>query len=123
MLASPLLRAQQTAAILTQFAGWPRAPPCPQLLPDAPPAELLALLARAREPRVSRSWGISRISAGCLRSCLPGSAGSAAFELRKMGSRSSRFTARPAPAAASSSGSCRRACCARFAERALASRA
>jgi phosphohistidine phosphatase len=84
VLTSPLLRARQTAAILTQFAGWPQAQPCPQLLPDTSPEALLAVLARAREPRVAligHQPDIGRL----LAVCLPGSAGSAAFEFRKMG--------------------------------------
>ena len=44
VLVSPLRRAQQTAAILTQFAGWPEAGECVQLLPRASPEGLLALL-------------------------------------------------------------------------------
>ena len=38
VLASPLVRTQQTAAILTQYAGWPRALLCPLLLPGGSPS-------------------------------------------------------------------------------------
>ncbi|HXO14860.1 MAG TPA: phosphoglycerate mutase family protein, partial [Steroidobacteraceae bacterium] len=48
VLVSPLRRAHQTAAILTQFAGWPEAAECEQLRPGAAPEGLLALLARTR---------------------------------------------------------------------------
>jgi phosphohistidine phosphatase len=83
VLASPLERTQQTAAILTQFAGWPRALPCPLLLPGGSPQELLALLARTRGQRlavIGHQPDLGRLIA----TCLPGNAGSAAFELRKM---------------------------------------
>ena len=83
VLASPLVRTQQTAAILTQYAGWPRALLCPLLLPGGSPQELLALLSRTRGKRlavVGHQPDLGRLIA----SCLPASAGSAAFELRKM---------------------------------------
>jgi len=84
VLSSPLLRAQQTAAILNEFAGWPRASLSPLLAPEASPAAVLALLARSRESCVAlvgHQPGIGRL----LVSCLPGGRGSAAFEIRKMG--------------------------------------
>ena len=84
VLTSPLLRAQQTAAILAQVAGWPRATLCPQLRPDASPAALLAVLARAREARIAvvgHQPDLGRL----LAACLPRDIDSAAFELRKMG--------------------------------------
>jgi phosphohistidine phosphatase len=84
VLTSPLERTRQTAAILTQFAGWPKAAPCPQLLPGSSPRELLALLAHAREQRVAvvgHQPDLGRL----LATCLPGDVASAAFEFRKMG--------------------------------------
>ena len=83
VFASPLERTQQTAAILTQYAGWPRALPCPLLLPGGSPQELLALLAHTRGQRlavVGHQPDLGRLIA----ICLPGNAGSGAFELRKM---------------------------------------
>jgi phosphohistidine phosphatase len=83
VLASPLERARQTAAILAQYAGWPRALPCPLLLPGSSPQELLALLARTRGQRlavVGHQPDLGRL----LAACLPGSVSSAGFELRKM---------------------------------------
>jgi phosphohistidine phosphatase len=49
VLSSPLLRAKQTAAILTQVAAWPRATECHQLMPGVGPTELLALIGHARD--------------------------------------------------------------------------
>jgi len=83
VLTSPLERTRQTAAILTQYAAWPRATPCPQLLPGAAPEELLALLARTRGRRlavIGHQPDLGRLIAACL----PGSASSAAFDVRKM---------------------------------------
>jgi phosphohistidine phosphatase SixA len=80
---SPLERTQQTAVILTQYGSWPKALPCPLLLPGGPPQELLALLARTRGQRlalVGHQPDLGRLIA----TCLPGTAGSAAFDLRKM---------------------------------------
>jgi phosphohistidine phosphatase len=84
VLVSPLRRAQQTAAILTQFAGWPEAVECVQLLPGASPEGLLALLARSHDSRIAvigHQPGLGRL----LAACLPGGAEAAAFEFRKMG--------------------------------------
>jgi phosphohistidine phosphatase len=84
VLSSPLQRAQQTAAILNELAGWPRASLSPLLAPEASPAAVLALLARSRESCVAlvgHQPGLGRL----LVSCLPGGRGAAAFELRKMG--------------------------------------
>jgi phosphohistidine phosphatase len=80
---SPLERTQQTAVILTQYAGWPKALPCPLLLPGGAPQELLALLARTRGQAlalVGHQPDLGRLIA----TCLPGTTGSAAFDLRKM---------------------------------------
>jgi phosphohistidine phosphatase len=84
VLVSPLRRAQQTAAILSQFAGWPKAVECAQLLPGAAPEGLLALLARSRGSRVA-VIGHQPALGRLLAACLPGGVGAAAFEFRKMG--------------------------------------
>jgi phosphohistidine phosphatase len=84
VLVSPLRRAQQTAAILSQFAGWPKATVCAQLLPGAAPEGLLALLARSRGSRVA-VVGHQPALGRLLAACLPGGVGAAAFEFRKMG--------------------------------------
>jgi phosphohistidine phosphatase SixA len=81
---SPLRRAKQTAAILARFADWPEGEECAQLLPEASPEALLAVLERAREKCqavVGHQPGLGRLIAACL----PDRAQSAAFELKKMG--------------------------------------
>jgi phosphohistidine phosphatase len=83
VLVSPLRRAQQTAAILTQFAAWPEAVECAQLLPGTSPEGLLALLARSRGGRIAvvgHQPDLGRL----LAACLPGGVEAAAFEFRKM---------------------------------------
>ena len=83
VFASPLERTRQTAAILAQYASWPKALACPLLLPGSSPHELLALLARTRGQRlalIGHQPDLGRLIA----TCLPGSAGGGAFDLRKM---------------------------------------
>lgn len=99
VLSSPLERARQTAVILHQFSAWPRPSLCPLLMPGSSAQELLALLARSRESciaLVGHQPDLGRV----LSACLPGSVGSAAFELRKMGAALVRFhgAARPGQA-------------------------
>ena len=84
VLSSPMRRACQTAEILTQYAGWPRASPCPQLLPGVPPAALLAVLARASESRIALV-GHEPDLGRFLASCLPGNSDAAGFAFKKMG--------------------------------------
>jgi phosphohistidine phosphatase len=84
LLASPLVRAQQTADILTRFAGWPTAEPCALLLPQAAAEGLLALLGRAREERIAlvgHQPNLGRL----IGACLPGHGTARAFALKKMG--------------------------------------
>jgi phosphohistidine phosphatase len=84
LLTSPLLRARETAALLTQVARWPRAVVCPQLAPGTDPQLLIALLGRLRGARVAmvgHEPDLSRLLAACLR----GGADAAAFGLKKMG--------------------------------------
>ncbi len=95
LLASPLRRTRETAAILTQFAGWPQATPCPLLAPGASIDALLALLGRSgRGPVavVGHQPDLGRL----LSVCLTGNEASAAFEVRKMGLALVAFRGRPA---------------------------
>ena len=94
VLTSPLLRARQTAGILAQVAGWPRATTCPQLMPGTPPRDLLALIARGRDERlavVGHEPGLGHLATVCL----PGSATTAALCFRKMGAALLEFQGVP----------------------------
>ncbi|HEY4445092.1 MAG TPA: phosphohistidine phosphatase SixA [Steroidobacteraceae bacterium] len=53
VLTSPLVRAKQTAQILTDIAGWPQAEEAPELAPGAPAPAALTLLAKIRVKRVA----------------------------------------------------------------------
>ncbi len=93
VLSSPLLRARQTAAILTQVAGWPQALPCAELSPGRRPAELLARLARAGAARLAAVGHEPELSA-LLAACL-GSGKPAALSFKKMGVALVRFRGAP----------------------------
>jgi len=89
LLSSPLLRTRQTAAVLTQYAGWPRAQNASLLAPGTPPEELLARLARERGPRIAlvgHEPDLSELLAACL-----GASAAGAFAFRKMGVALVRF--------------------------------
>src|ERR1700741_1029398 len=78
VLTSPLIRARQTAAILTEAAGWPKARDCAELAPGSPPGAGRAPLKRMPEPRlavVGHEPGRGRL----LALSLPGSAAAQGF--------------------------------------------
>jgi phosphohistidine phosphatase len=84
VLTSPLTRARQTAAILTELAGWPKASDCAELAPGASPEALLAVLKRMPDPRIAvvgHEPGLGRLVAASL----PGSPAPEAFRFKKMG--------------------------------------
>lgn len=84
VLASPLRRTLETAAILTDRAGWPPAIECLQLLPGATTEGLLSLLRRMPDKciaLVGHEPGLGRLIA----EYLTGSARGGAFELKKPG--------------------------------------
>jgi phosphohistidine phosphatase len=94
VLTSPLRRAQQTAAILTEVAGWPEAALCRELLPGGSPEALFALLARLRAPRTA-VVGHQPELARLLGRCLAANLDAAAFEIRKMGAALVSFPGAP----------------------------
>jgi len=84
VLVSPLVRARQTAAILTKVAGWPKATDCAELAPGGSPEALLAVLKRMPETRIAvvgHEPGLGRLVAVTL----PGAAGAQGFRFKKMG--------------------------------------
>jgi phosphohistidine phosphatase len=84
VLSSPLRRTLETAAILTDRAGWPTATECPELLPGAAPEALLSLLRRMPDKciaLVGHEPGLGRLIAAYLT----GSARGRTFELKKLG--------------------------------------
>ncbi len=92
LLASPLLRAQQTAQILQRFAGWPHAQTWAELGAEAPAHELLARLGRSAADFIALVGHEPQLSA-LLGLCLPGEA-AVGLVLRKMGTALVRFRGR-----------------------------
>ena len=84
VLESPLLRTRQTAAILTEVAGWPKATRCAELAPGGSPEALLAVLKRLPESRIA-VVGHEPYLRRLLALSLPGPAGAQGFRFRKMG--------------------------------------
>jgi len=98
VLSSPLVRAKQTAVILSEFAGWPKATECPALAPDSPPEEVFAALAAQKEKSVAivgHQPGLGRLLAACLPTRTRGSVNPKAFELKKMGVALISFSGTP----------------------------
>jgi phosphohistidine phosphatase len=98
VLSSPLVRAKQTAAILTEFAGWPKATECPALAPDEPPERVFAALAAQKEKIVAvvgHQPGLGRLLAACLPTQMRGGVNPQGFELKKMGAALISFNGTP----------------------------
>lgn len=69
VLTSSLVRARQTALILTEIAGWPRAEETPELAPGAPALAVLTLLRQDRSKRVAlvgHQPGLGALITACL---------------------------------------------------------
>ncbi len=69
LLASPLVRARQTAQILAEVAGWPQPEETPELAPGAPASAVLTLLGKERSKRVAivgHQPGLGQVLAACL---------------------------------------------------------
>src|ERR1700722_6104071 len=74
LLTSPLVRARQTAQILTDVAGWPRAEEAAELAPDEPALAVLRLLGTHRSKRVA-IVGHQPALGALLAACLIGEGG------------------------------------------------
>jgi len=69
LLTSPLLRARQTAMLLTDCAGWPGAQAAPELAPGVEPRVVLDLLGQYRTGRIAlvgHQPGLSQLLTACL---------------------------------------------------------
>jgi phosphohistidine phosphatase len=69
LLTSPLIRARETAKILTEVAGWPRAEIAPELKPGKGAAAALTLLGKDRSRRIAivgHQPDLSALLAACL---------------------------------------------------------
>jgi len=82
LLTSPLVRARQTAQILTEIAGWPQAEEAPELAPGEPALAVLALLEKDRSKLtavVGHQPGLGHL----LAACLLGGGGALPIEMKK----------------------------------------
>jgi phosphohistidine phosphatase len=82
LLTSPLVRARQTAQILTDVAGWPRAEEAPELSPGGAALAVLTLLGQKRSKLVAVVGHQPELGA-LLSACLLGEDGTLAIEMKK----------------------------------------
>jgi phosphohistidine phosphatase len=82
LLTSPLIRARQTATILTEVAGWPRAEITPELTPGEGAAAVLNLLSKDRGERIAVVGHEPDLSA-LLAACLLKNGGPLPIEMKK----------------------------------------
>lgn len=88
VLSSPLVRAKQTAGILTEKAGWPQAVECAALAPDESPEDVFTALATHKEKIIAvvgHQPSLGKLLAACLPPQVLGGVAPQAFELKKMG--------------------------------------
>lgn len=96
LLTSPLVRARQTAQILTEVAGWPAAEEIPELAPGEPALAVLALLAKDRSKLtavVGHQPGLGYL----LAACLLGGGGALPIEMKKNAVACVSFSSSPRP--------------------------
>jgi len=96
LLTSPLVRARQTARILTDIAGWPRAEEVSELLPGGAPLAVLTLLGRDPSKRVAvvgHEPGLGEL----LTACLVGEDGALTVDMKKNAVACVSFDGAPSP--------------------------
>jgi phosphohistidine phosphatase len=94
LLTSPLVRARQTAQILTDVAGWPAPEEIAELSPGEPALAVLALLGKDRSQLtavVGHQPGLGHL----LAACLLGGGGSLPIEMKKNAVACVSFTGPP----------------------------
>ena len=82
LLSSPLIRARQTAQILTDVAGWPQAEEVHELSPGEAVLAVLTLLGKDRSKRVAVVGHQPGLEA-LLTACLLGEDGALAVDMKK----------------------------------------
>jgi phosphohistidine phosphatase len=82
LLTSPLVRARQTAEILTDVAGWPRAQVATELKPGEGASAVLTLLAKDRSKRIALVGHEPDLSA-LLTACILKNHSAFAIEMKK----------------------------------------
>jgi phosphohistidine phosphatase len=81
-LSSPLIRATETAKILTEIAGWPPAEIAPELTPGKGAAAVLTRLTKDRSKRIAIVGHQPDLSA-LLAACLLNDSSAVALEMKK----------------------------------------
>jgi phosphohistidine phosphatase len=99
LLTSPLVRARQTAQILTDVAGWPQAEEASELSPGQPALAVLSLLGKGRSKRVAVVGHQPGLGA-LLTACLLEGGGALAVEMKKNAVACLYFDGAPAPGGA-----------------------
>jgi len=94
LLTSPLVRARQTAQILTDVAGWPAARVTPELSPGEPALAILELLSRDRG-KLTAVVGHQPDLGHLLGACLLGGGGALPIEMKKNAVACVSFSGRP----------------------------
>lgn len=92
MITSPLVRARQTAELLTEVAGWPKAIDSPELAPQSSPAAVLAML-RAERTRCIALVGHEPALSALLSLCVAGSEVNLPLQMKKGGIARIAFSA------------------------------
>ena len=93
---SPLVRARQTARILTEVAGWPAAEEMPELSPGEPALAVLELLGQHRA-KLTAVVGHQPELGHLLGACLLGGGGALPIEMKKNAVACVSFAGRPRP--------------------------
>jgi phosphohistidine phosphatase len=96
VLTSPLVRARQTARILTDVAGWPAAEEMPELSPGEPALAVLELLGADRG-KLTAVVGHQPELGHLLGACLLGAGGALPIEMKKNAVACVSFPGRPRP--------------------------
>lgn len=96
VLTSPLVRARQSAQILTDVAGWPQAEEAPELSPRGSAPAVLRLLGKDRSKRVAVVGHQPGLGA-LLTACLIGDGGALPIELKKNAVACVSFAGSPRP--------------------------
>jgi phosphohistidine phosphatase len=96
LLTSPLVRAVQTAQILTDFAGWPQAEEVVELSPGESALAVLTLLGKDRSKRVAVVGHQPGLGA-LLTACLLGDGGALPIEMKKNAVACVSFEGSPRP--------------------------
>ena len=94
LLTSPLIRATQTARILTDVAGWPAAEEMPELSPGEPALAILELLSQDRG-KLTAVVGHQPELGHLLGACLLGGGGVLPIEMKKNAVACVSFAGRP----------------------------